>query len=91
MKPERIDSDQANGCAQDLWGKLIGIDDTTDQERIFTIYKRSGSLLIVSDTGCQRLAGSDHGLSKTRIFQGVMHQFHVHGVRPKPSFYGQPD
>jgi hypothetical protein len=91
MKPERIDSDQANGGAQDLWGKLIGIDDTTDQERIFTIYKRSGSLLIVSDTGCQRLAGPDHGLSKTRIFQGVMHQFRVHGVRPKPSFYGQPD
>jgi hypothetical protein len=91
MKPGRIDSDGANGCAQELWGKLIGIDDRTDQERIFTIYKRSGSLLIVSDTGCERLAGPDHGLSRTRIFQEVMHQFRVHGVRPKPSFYEQPD
>jgi hypothetical protein len=91
MKPGRIDSDGANGCAQELWGQLIGIDDRTDQERIFTIYKRSGSLLIVSDTGCERLAGPDYGLSRTRIFQEVMHQFHVHSVRPKPSFYEQPD
>ena len=91
MKPGRIDPDGANGCAQELWGELIGIDDRTDQERIFTIYKHSGSLLIVSDTGCERLAGPDHGLSKTRIFQEVMDQFRVHGLRPKPSFCGQPD
>ena len=90
MKPGRIDSDGTNGCAQELWGELIGIDDRTDQERIFTIYKQSGSLLIVSDKGCERLAGPDHGLSKTRIFQEVMDQFHVHGLKPKPSFCGQP-
>jgi hypothetical protein len=72
-------------------GELTGIDDRTDHERVFTIYKRSGSLLIVSDTGCECLAGPDNGLSKTRIFQEVMHQFRVHGVRLKPLFYNQPD
>ena len=77
MKPGRIDSDGANDGAQELWGELIGIEDRTDQERIFTIYKHSGSLLIVSDTGCERLPGPDHGLSKTRIFQDVMDQFRV--------------
>ena len=91
MKPGRIDSDGANDCAQKLWGQLIGIDDRTDQERVFTIYKRSGTLLIVSDTGCERLAGPDHGLSRTRIFQEVMHQFRLQGVRLKPWFYDQPD
>jgi hypothetical protein len=91
MKPGRIDPDEANGCAQELWGELIGIDDITDQERTFTIYKRSGSLLIVSDTGRERLAGPDEGLSKTRIFQEVMYQFSVHAVRRKPSLYALPD
>jgi hypothetical protein len=86
MKPGRIDSHEANGCNQELWGELIGIDDRTDQERTFTIYKRSGSLLVVSDTGCERLVGPDEGLSKARIFQEVMYQFSVHAVRPKPSF-----
>jgi hypothetical protein len=85
MKLGRIDSHEANGCAQERWGELIGIDDRTDQERTFTIYKRSGSLLAISDTGCERLVGPDHGLSKTRIFQEVMYQFRVHAVRPKPS------
>jgi hypothetical protein len=56
MKLGRIDSRKPNGCAHELWGELTGIDDRTDQERVFTIYKRSGSLLIVSDTGCERLA-----------------------------------
>jgi hypothetical protein len=84
MKPGRSDS---NCSPEELWGGLIGIDDTTDEERTFTIYKRSGSLLVVSDTGCERLVGPDHGLSKTRIFQEVMYQFRVHAVRPNPSFY----
>ena len=83
MKPGRIDSDRGKGCAQELWGELIGIDDRTDRERTFTIYRRSGSLLIVSDSGCERLAGPDEGLSKTRIFQEVMDQFDVHAVRRK--------
>jgi hypothetical protein len=87
MKPARMDSHEANGCAQALWGELIGVDDRTDQERTFTIYKRGGSLLVVSDTGCERLVGPDHGLSKTRIFQEVIYQFRVHAVRPKPSLY----
>ena len=91
MKPEKIDSDYANGCARELWGELTGIDDRTDQERVFTIYKRGGGPLIVSDTGCERLAGPDNGLSKTRIFQEVTHQFRVHGIRLKPLFYDQPD
>ena len=83
MKPGKIDSEEANSCAEELWGELIGIDDRTDRERTFTIYKRSGSLLIVSDSGCERLAGPDEGLSKTRIFQEVMDQFDVHAVRRK--------
>jgi hypothetical protein len=91
MKPERADSHEANGGAQELWRELIGIDDRTDQERTFTIYKRSGSLLVVSDTGSERLVGPDHGLSKAHIFQEVMNQFGVHAVRPKPSLYPLPD
>jgi hypothetical protein len=79
MKP-KIDSDKATD-PQALWGELVGIDDITGHERTFTVYKRSGSLLIVSDTGCERLAGPDQGLSKTRIFQEVMNQFSVHAVR----------
>ena len=91
MKPGRADSPEANGGAQELWRELIGIDDRTDQERTFTIYKRSGSLLVVSDTGSERLVGPDHGLSKAHIFQEVMNQFGVHAVRPKPSLYPLPD
>ena len=87
MKLGRVDSDQRNGCTQELWGELMGIDDRTDAERTFTIYKRGGSLLVVSDAGCERLVGPDHGLSKTRIFQEVMQQFRVHAVRSKPSLY----
>ena len=83
MKSGKIDSEEANSSPQELWGELIGIDDTTDRERTFTIYRRSGSLLIVSDSGCERLAGPDEGLSKTRIFQEVMDQFDVHAVRRK--------
>jgi hypothetical protein len=80
MKPGKIDSDKTTD-PQALWGELVGIDDITGHERTFTVYKRSGSLLIVSDTGCERLAGPDQGLSKTRIFQEVMNQFSVHAVR----------
>ena len=83
MKSAKIDSEEASSSAEELWGELIGIDDRTDRERTFTIYKRSGSLLIVSDSGCERLAGPDEGLSKTRIFQEVMDQFDVHAVRRK--------
>jgi hypothetical protein len=86
MKPGKIDSDKTDDCAQALWGELVGIDDTTGDERTFTVYRRSGSLLIVSDTGCERLAGPDHGLSKTRIFQEVMNQFSVHALRRTSSF-----
>jgi len=91
MKPGRIHSSEASGCAEEVWGELVGIDNGTGQERTFTIYKRTGSLLIVSDTGCERLAGPDHGLSKSRIFQEVMDQFCVHAVRRKPSLYALPD
>jgi hypothetical protein len=91
MKTGRIQSGETSGCAEELWGELIGIDDRTGSERTFTVYKRTGSLLIVSDTGCERLAGPDHGLSKSRIFQEVMDQFSVHAVRRKPSLYAQPD
>jgi hypothetical protein len=83
MKSATFDSHEANGCAEELWGQLIGIDDRTDRERTFTIYKRSGSLVIVSDTGWERLAGPDKGLDKTHIFQEVMYQFGVHAVRRK--------
>jgi hypothetical protein len=85
MRPGKIRSDEGNGCPQELWGELIGIDNKTEQERTFTIYRRSGSLLIVSDTGWERLAGPDNGLRKTDIFQEVMSQFCVHAVRRKPS------
>jgi len=91
MKPSRIHSGDGSVCAQELWGELVGIDNKTGQERTFTIYKGAGSLLIVSDTGCERLAGPDHGLSKSRIFQEVMDQFNVHAVRRKPSLYALPD
>ncbi|MBV8101698.1 MAG: hypothetical protein JOZ31_21355 [Verrucomicrobia bacterium] len=91
MKTGRSHSDETSGCTQVLWGELIGIDDSTGQERTFSVYKRTGSLLIISDTGCERLAGPDHGLSKSRIFQEVMDQFSVHAVRRKPSLYVLPD
>jgi hypothetical protein len=91
MRPGRIHSGEATGCAKELWGELIGIDDRTGHERTFTIYKRTGSLLIVSDTGCERLAGPDHGLSKSRVFQEVIDQFGVHAVRRKPSLSIFPD
>jgi hypothetical protein len=90
MKPGKFDSDKTTDSAQALWGKLVGIDDTTGQERNFTVYKRSGSVVIVSDTGCERLAGPDEGLSKTRIFQEVMNQFSVHAVRRTSSLDALP-
>jgi hypothetical protein len=91
MKPGRIHSGEASDCAQELWGELIGIDNRTGRERIFTVYKQTGSLLIVSDTGCERLAGPDHGLSKSRVFQEVMDQFSVHAVRRKSSLSALPN
>jgi hypothetical protein len=90
VKPGQIKSGEANHRSQELWGELIGIDNSTDQERTFTLYRRGGSLLIVSDAGCERVAGPDHGLSKADIFQEVMDQFRVHGVRRKASFCAQP-
>ena len=72
-------------------GELTSTDDRTDKQRVFTIYKRAGSLVIVSDTACERFAGSDNGSSKTRIFQEVTHQFRAHGVRLKPLCCDQPD
>ena len=86
MKPGGNSSSAANGNIHELWGELIGIDDSTGQERTFTLYKFNGTILIVSDTGWERTAGPDEGLSKSRIFQEVMSQFHVHGIRLKPPF-----
>ena len=90
MKPGENNSRAANGNADELWGELIGIDNSTGQERSFTLYKSSGTILIVSDAGWERTAGPDQGLSKSRIFQEVMAQFHVHGIRLKPSFDSLP-
>jgi hypothetical protein len=86
MKPGENNSSKANADAHELWGELIAIDNSTGQERTFTLYKSSGTILIVSDTGWERMAGPDEGLSKSRIFQEVMSQFHVHGIRLKPPF-----
>jgi hypothetical protein len=84
MKPGKNDSGEAGAPLEELWGELIGFDDGTDQERTFTVYRRDGSLLIVSDAGHERLAGPDRGLSKANIFREVMEQFRVHAVRRKP-------
>ena len=89
MKAGKRESCEPTGCAQQLWRELIGIDDRTDQERIFAVYKCSGCFLIVSDEGHERLAGPDSGLSKSDLFREVMAQFHVHGLRLKPSRYSQ--
>jgi hypothetical protein len=88
---KRHSQDSANSDARQLWGEVIGIDDKTDQERIFTVYARRGSLLIVSDRGHERLAGPDRGLSKYDIFREVMAQFQVHAVRIKPTLPAKLD
>jgi hypothetical protein len=85
VKSGKNDSGEAGGCAQELWGELIGFDDETDEERTFRVYRRGGNLLVVSDAGHERLAGPDHGLSKADICREVMDQFQVHAVRRKPS------
>jgi hypothetical protein len=83
-KPGEDNSNAANRNPHELWGELIAVDNSTDQERTFTLYKSGGAILIVSDTGWERMAGPDEGLSKSRIFQEVMSQFQVHGIRLKP-------
>jgi hypothetical protein len=85
MKPGKRESDGSTSSAQQLWGELAGIDNLTYQERLFTVYKRSGSFLIVSDNGQERLAGPDSGLKKADLLREVMDQFQVHGLRVKPS------
>jgi hypothetical protein len=85
MKAGKSESGGSASSAQQLWGVLAGIDNLTYQERLFTVYKRSGSFLIVSDNGQERLAGPDSGLKKSDLLQEVMDQFQVHGLRVKPS------
>ena len=83
MKPAKGESDASVSSAQQLWGELAGIDNLTYRERLFTVYKRSGSFLIVSDNGQERLAGPDSGLKKAELLREVMDQFQVHGLRVK--------
>jgi hypothetical protein len=76
--------------AQQLWGEVLGVDDRTDRERMFTIYTRSGSFLVIDDKGNERLAGPDSGLNKYDILREVMVQFQVHALRVKPSPNAEP-
>ena len=85
MKAGKRESGGSASSAQQLWGELAGIDNLTYQERLFTVYKRSGSFLIISDNGQERLAGPDSGLKKSDLLREVMDQFQVHGLRVKPS------
>ena len=85
MKAGKREFGESVSCAQQLWGELTGIDNLTYQERLFTVYKRSGSFLIVSDNGHERLAGPDSGVKKSDLFREVMDQFQVHALRIKPS------
>ena len=85
MKAGKRESEGSASSTQQLWGVLAGIDNSTYQERIFTVYKRSGSFLIVSDNGQERLAGPDSGLKKSDLLREVMDQFQVHSLRVKPS------
>jgi hypothetical protein len=85
MKTGKRESGGSAGSAQQLWGELAGIDNLTYQERLFTVYKRSGSFLIVSDNGQERLAGPDSGPKKADLLREVMDQFQVHALRVKPS------
>jgi hypothetical protein len=85
MKAGKRESGGSANSAQQLWGELAGIDNLTYQERLFTVYKRSGSFLIISDNGQERLAGPDSGLKKSDLLREVMDQFQVHSLRVKPS------
>ena len=85
MKPGKREADASASSAQQLWGELAGIDNLTYRERLFTVYKRSGSFLIVSDNGQERLAGPDSGLKKADLLREVMDQFQVHALRVKPA------
>jgi len=76
--------------AHQLWGEVLGVDDRTDQERMFTIYTRSGSFLVIDDKGNERLAGPDSGLNKYDILREVMVQFQVHALRVNPSPNAEP-
>jgi hypothetical protein len=76
--------------AHQLWGEVLGVDDSTDQERRFTIYTRSGSFLVVDDKGNERLAGPDSGLNKYDVLREVMVQLRVHALRVKPSPDARP-
>jgi hypothetical protein len=85
MKAGKSESGGSASSTQQLWGVLAGIDNLTYQERLFTVYKQSGSFLIVSDNGQERLAGPDSGLKKSDLLREVMDQFQVHSLRVKPS------
>ena len=85
MKTGKDELSGSASSAQQLWGQLAGIDNLTDQQRLFTVYKRSGSFLIVSENGQERLAGPDSGLKKSDLLREVMDQFQVHSLKVKPS------
>jgi hypothetical protein len=85
MKAGNRESSESVSSAGQLWGELTAIDNSTYQERLFTVYKRGGSFLIVSDNGQERLAGPDSGVKKSDLFREVMDQFQVHALRIKTS------
>ena len=85
MKAGKRESGGSASSAQQLWGELAGIDNLTYRERLFTVYKLSGSFLVISDNGQERLAGPDSGLKKSDLLREVMDQFQVHALRVKPS------
>ena len=66
-----------------VWGELIGVDNVTGDKRAFTVFKRSGSFLIVNDKGEERLAGPDDGLNRRELFREVMSQFNVRSLTAK--------
>ena len=87
---KRGSSEVTDTGAHQLWGEVLGVDDSTDQERSFTIYTRSGSFLVVDDKGNERLAGPGSGLNKYDILREVMVQLRVHALRVKPSPDAKP-
>jgi hypothetical protein len=71
------------GEGDGVWGELVGVDNVTGHERAFTVFIRSGSILIVNDKGDERLAGPDDCVNRREIFREVMSQFNVHALTAK--------
>ena len=63
--------------------ELVGTDNLTGNERVFTVFIRGGSFLIVKDKGEERLAGPDDSLNRREIFREVMSQFDVYPLMVK--------